>query len=73
MTEAERPAWTVGYNIVSPENPKWIGRGWEFFDHEADAERAYELHCKLGNCPAKRPYFHASDRQYLHVLQMDRQ
>ena len=55
-----RPMWTVLYNIVSPENDRWVGTGWEFFDSEEDAIRAYKRHQELGNCPGCRP-FHKTD------------
>ena len=52
-----KPKWTVVYNIVSPENPKWIGTGWEFFDKEDDAIKCFNRHEELGNIPTKRHYF----------------
>jgi len=53
----DKPRWTIVYNIISPENPKWIGTGWEFFDKEEDAEKCYDRHVKNGNCPTKRYYY----------------
>ncbi len=58
------PKWTVHYNIVSPENGKWIGRGWEFFDSGIDAQDCYDRHIRIGNCPSKRPY-HPMDSKNL--------
>jgi hypothetical protein len=57
----KEPKWTVLYNIVSRENARWIGMGWEFFDEEADAQKCYKRHLDNGNCPCKRPYFRMSD------------
>lgn len=76
MTNATRPRWTVCYNIVSPESDTWVGTGWEFFDEECAATLAYERHQRLGNCPTKRPYYHASDYEHLgaaHHYWMDRE
>ena len=57
----EHPRWTVVYNTISPENSKWIGTGWEFFDEEKDAQTCYDRHIKLGNCPTKRFYYQGID------------
>lgn len=59
------PRWTVHYNIVSVENARWIGQGWEFFDDEKDAQASYDRQIRLGNCPTKRPYYDKSDRPFL--------
>jgi hypothetical protein len=60
-----RPKWTVLTNLNSPEDNKWIGMSWEFFDKEEDAERCYERHMKAGNVPTKRPFFTKSDISHL--------
>lgn len=65
MTDMGRPRWTVCYNIVSPESDRWVGRGWEFFDEEAQATACYERQIKSGNCPTKRPYYHQVDYEHL--------
>ena len=73
LKELATPKWTVLYNIVSPEAARWIGRGWEFFDEERDAQRCYERHNALGNCASKRPY-HINDKEHLgavHTLMRD--
>lgn len=62
------PHWTVTYNIVSPENDKWVGTGHEFFDCEADATACYQRQVRSGNCPTKRPYYDRVDRVYLAVV-----
>lgn len=61
------PNWTVHYNIVSPESKvsKWVGTGWEFFDTEDEALKAYQRHILLGNVPGKRPFHNGVDRQHL--------
>jgi len=43
----DRPKWTVLYNIVSPESDRWIGTGYEFFDEEETAAKAYVTYAKL--------------------------
>ena len=58
------PKWIVNYNIVSPENNRWIGTGWEFFDTEEEATYCYNRHLGAGNVPCKRPYYH-TDGEYL--------
>lgn len=60
-----RPKWTVLYNIVSAENTRFIGTGWEFFIEEKDAKACYERHDAAGNCPAKRPYNDHCDYPHL--------
>lgn len=60
----DTPKWTIRYDIVSSESGRWIGTGWEFFDLETDASRAYQRHIDLGNCPTKRP-FHPNDAKHL--------
>lgn len=59
-----QPRWTVTYNIVSRENGRWIGHGWEFFDNEADADKCYNRQLASGNCPTRR-HFHPVDWQHL--------
>ncbi len=59
------PRWTVHYNIVSPESDTWVGRGWEFFDEEKDAEVCYKRQIEAGNVPSMRPYHDGVDRQHL--------
>lgn len=58
------PAWTVLYNIVSKENSKWIGTGWEFFDEESEASKCYKRHLNSNNTPIKRKY-HKNDKVHL--------
>lgn len=58
------PQWTLLYNIVSPENPKWVGTGWEFFDSFEEADKARRRHIALGNVPTLRPY-HELDARHL--------
>ena len=60
----DKPKWTVRYNISSPESNRWIGNGWEFFDEEKDASRAYARIIDRGNVPTKRP-FHMNDAKHL--------
>ena len=57
----KEPSWTVLYNIVSCENDRWVGMGWEFFDTESDTKECYNRQLKNGNCPCKWPYFRTSD------------
>src|SRR5690349_17653770 len=59
------PMWTVCYNIVSKESPRWVGTGWEFFDNEADAQACYVRLEQAGCFPTKRPYHHVVDRNHL--------
>lgn len=59
------PKWTIVYNILSLENQKWIGTGWEFFDHWADAKNAYDRHILANNVPTLRPYYEYSDAKHL--------
>jgi|SRR3990172_11159695 len=69
MTPQERhPAWTVCYNIVSEENDRFVGTGWEFFDNKRDADSCYERQCKNGNCPTKRPFYLSQDGQHLGAI-----
>lgn len=58
------PNWTVLYNIVSPENPEWVGTGWEFFDEHSDAYEASLRLTRLGNVVTLRA-FHPNDIQHL--------
>lgn len=64
MSQTTIPNWTVLYNIVSPEDGRWVGTGWEFFDDEEDAEFCRRRHERLGNVPTKRP-FHTNDIPHL--------
>lgn len=61
----DKPRWTVLYNVVSKENDRWIGTGWEFFDNENDAQKCYDRHVTEGNCPTKRYYYEKLDRYHL--------
>lgn len=67
-----RPKWTVLYNQQSPENDRWVGTGWEFFDREEDAEAAYERHIEAGDTPTKRPYYHNTDYPHLGAVHLIR-
>jgi hypothetical protein len=58
------PKWTVLYNIVTPGST-WIGTGWEFFDDETEAQKRFDHHVAIGNCPTKRPYSQPCDWQHL--------
>lgn len=60
-----RPNWTVCYNIVSPENDRWTGTGWEFFDDEKDAEKCYLRHTVGEVGATKRPYYENTDFKHL--------
>lgn len=62
---SNRPKWTVHCNIVSPENQKWIGTSWEFFDSDSEAEMCFNRHLLAHDCPCKRPYYGYSDRRHL--------
>ena len=64
-SKSEYPRWTVTYNIVSPENGRWIGRGWEFFDEELEAMAAYERHGRAGNCATMRPFYRKTDIEHM--------
>lgn len=61
----DKPNWTVLYNIISPENSKYVGTGWEFFDKEEDADKCYARHRDNGCCPSKRPFFEKLDRAHM--------
>lgn len=63
ISQINNPKWTVVYNIVSPENGKWIGMGWEFFEKESDAQACSRRQEKLGNVPTTRPYHHTDRKQ----------
>lgn len=63
------PKYTVLYDIVSKENNKWVGTGWEFFDDEYEAQKCYDRHMQTGNSPCKREYFHPVDYNYLGSIQ----
>lgn len=58
------PKWTVLYNIVTPGST-WVGTGWEFFDDEDSAQKRFDHHVAIGNCPTKRPYAHTCDWYHL--------
>lgn len=58
------PKWTVLYNIVTPGS-EWIGTGWEFFNDEVSAQKRFDHHVAIGNCPTKRPYAHGCDWDHL--------
>ena len=66
-----KPKWTVVYNIVSEESSRWVGTGWEFFDDDDSANRAYARHVSSGNVPTKRP-FHFRDDSHLGAAHRDR-
>lgn len=68
----EPPRWTVCYNIVSPESDAWVGRGWEFFNKEREAEECYRRHQRLGNVPTKRPFYNPVDLEYLGAVDQKR-
>ena len=70
--EIKKPKWTVLYNIVSEENSKWIGTGWEFFDEDSDADKCYARHRDNGNNPSKRPFFERLDRAHMGVAHRHR-
>jgi hypothetical protein len=59
------PRWTVVTNLASPENSRWVGTSWEFFDEEGPATQCYQRQLNLGNCPTRRPYFDKCDRAHL--------
>jgi hypothetical protein len=61
----KRPHWTVLYNIVSKENDRWVGTGWEFFDEEKDAQAAFDRHTADGSGACKRPYYNSCDENHL--------
>lgn len=60
-----QPNWTVLYSIKSPENDKWTGKGFEFFDKEEDAEACYQRQILAGNQPTKRLYYDNVDWENL--------
>ncbi len=62
------PKWTVNYNIAAINEDAFVGQGWEFFATEAEASACYKKQVEVGNYPCKRPYYHKTDRNYLHTL-----
>lgn len=56
-----KPRWTVLYNIISEENPTFVGKGWEFFSDQVDAIACCDRHVKAGRHVCLRPYV---DRDY---------
>ncbi len=57
------PKWTVFSNISG----KFIGKAWEFFETEAEAQTCYVLRSSQGWVASMRPY-HPNDFQHLHIL-----
>lgn len=63
------PTWTICYNIKPCDGEIWLGDGWEFFDHEKNAQYRYNELLSEGHVPTMRPYYRKTDEQHLHFLQ----
>jgi hypothetical protein len=62
------PEWTVVYNIVRPATI-FIGKGWEFFCNEEQAQHCYDELVGLGHVATKRP-FHSNDKQHMNPIDL---
>lgn len=63
-----QPKWTVVTNILSPESTRWIGKSWEFFDEEEQAQQCYERHATVGEVPTKRPFYKQADMAHMNPI-----